>query len=303
MMDEFNGVIVIDKPPDVTSAGVVALLKRLLRVRKIGHAGTLDPFATGVLVCCVNRATKLARFLLQGKKKYEAVLRLGTETDTQDATGDVIRTSADTDFSENRLQAVFRKFLGESLQRPPVHSALKHNGVRLYKLARQGKPVQKPERKIQISAIEILNIQSPDIQFETECSAGTYIRALCSDIGAVLGCGAHLKELRRMESSGFNLTEALTLDDVDTLVASGTFGDHIVSMADALRGMPTVTAGSGLKEKIRFGKKLTIKDFPSDGAGLPDGFVGIIDEDKQLCAVLEINNVLNQYKYCCVIEN
>jgi len=303
MMDEFNGVIVIDKPPDVTSAGVVALLKRLLRVRKIGHAGTLDPFATGVLVCCVNQATKLARFLLHGKKKYRAVLRLGIETDTQDGTGDVIRRSDHIDFSENRLQTAFRQFLGESMQHPPVHSALKHNGVRLYKLARQGKPVQKAARKIQISSIEILNIQPPDIQFEVECSAGTYIRALCSDIGARLGCGAHLKELRRLESSGFNLAEALTLDDVDNLVASGTFGDHIASMADALRGMPTVSAGPGLKEKIRFGKKLTIKDFPSEGGRLPDGFVGIVDEDKLLCAVLEISNVLNQYKYCCVIEN
>ena len=171
--------------------------------------------ATLLLVCCVNRATKLARFLLHGKKKYEAVLRLGTETDTQDATGKVIRTSADIDFSENRLQAVFQKFRGESWQRPPVHSALKHKGVKLYKLARQGKPVQKPERKIQISAIEIVNIQLPDVRFEVECSAGTYIRALCSDIGTVLGCGAHLKELRRLESSGFTLTEALTLDEVE----------------------------------------------------------------------------------------
>ncbi len=204
-----HGIFVIDKPENISSAAVVARLKKILGVRKAGHAGTLDPFATGVLVCCVNQATKLARFFLHSNKKYTAVLKLGVETDTQDLTGTVISRCEDINFDEKKIKSVFEKFKGAIEQVPPVYSALKHEGVPLYKLARQGKPVQKPPRPVFISCLNIIEINLPEISFEVSCSGGTYIRTLCADIGAELGCGGHLKELRRTESSGFPLMNLL----------------------------------------------------------------------------------------------
>ena len=191
--NEFSGIIVVDKPANITSARVVAVIKKRLGARKVGHTGTLDPFATGVLICCINKATKLARFFLQGWKKYTAVLHLGIETDTQDSTGSIISTSDRIDCSEKKIQSVIQQYEGTIEQFPPLYSALKYKGVALYKLARSGKPVQKPARRVFISYIKILEIRLPFIRFETFCSAGTYIRTLCADIGTSLGCGGHLK--------------------------------------------------------------------------------------------------------------
>ena len=167
---ELNGVIVIDKPPGITSANVVARVKKLLKAKKAGHTGTLDPFATGVLVCCINRATKLSRFFLHGKKRYEAILQLGVETDTQDLTGNVINVCHNLEFSEKAIQSAFKRFEGKIEQLPPVYSALKHKGVPLYKLARSKKPVQKPARQVSIITLKILKIKLPFIRFEVLCS-------------------------------------------------------------------------------------------------------------------------------------
>ncbi|MBU2521116.1 MAG: tRNA pseudouridine(55) synthase TruB, partial [Proteobacteria bacterium] len=242
MNNELNGVIVIDKPANITSAKVVAIIKKLFRAGKVGHAGTLDPEATGVLLCCVNKATKLAGFFLRGSKKYEAVLHLGVETDTQDAAGKIISTSDRLDFTEKTIQAVFRQFEGTIEQVPPAFSALKHKGIPLYKLARKGEFVTKSPRQIFISYNKILKINMPFITFEVCCSSGTYIRTLCSDIGKELGGGGHLKKLRRIESSGFTINEAVSLSELEQLVLTGTINDRIISMSDALRNMPEYIA-------------------------------------------------------------
>lgn len=163
---ELNGVIVIDKPAAITSAKVVAIIKKLLGAKKVGHAGTLDPDATGILLCCINKATKLAGFFLKSSKKYEAVLHLGVETDTQDAAGKIISTNDELDFTEKTIQAVFRQFEGTIEQVPPAFSALKHKGVPLYKLARKGKAVRKPSRPVFISYNKIRKINMPFISFE-----------------------------------------------------------------------------------------------------------------------------------------
>jgi len=233
-----SGIIVVDKPANTTSAEVVAVVKKLLGAGKIGHTGTLDPFATGVLVCCVNRATKLARFFLHGSKTYEAVLHLGIETDTQDFTGTVTATGKETGFSDHAIRSVFEQFEGTLDQVPPVYSALKHKGTPLHKLARRGTPVQKPARRVFISKIEIVKIDLPLVRFTVSCGAGTYIRTLCADIGASLGCGGHLKELRRIESSGFTVAEGVTLPQLKKLVLSGKASERMVSMADALQEIP-----------------------------------------------------------------
>ena len=302
MQEEPSGVVVIDKPADITSARVVDVLKRVLKVRKAGHAGTLDPFATGVLVCCLNQATRLSRFFLHGEKVYRAVLHLGVDTDTQDSTGTVIATSDDSFFSEDTIRSVIKRFEGASWQLPPVISALKHKGTPLYKLARMGTPVQKPAREIFISSIDILKINLPFIWFEVRCSAGTYVRTLCADIGKTLGCGGHLKELRRIKSSGFSINEALSFSDLEKYVNAGEIGNRIIGISDALRGLPSYMADAGLIGKIRYGQRITGKDFRAGFGRETSGFVKIVDENNRLRAVLEVNERTDQFSYCCVFN-
>jgi tRNA pseudouridine55 synthase len=260
MQSELNGILLVDKPEGMTSAQVVARIKKLFGVRKVGHTGTLDPFATGILICCINRATRLARFFLHGNKKYEAVLHLGVETDTQDSTGIVTSTCDDVLFSEIKIRSVFNQFKGSIEQIPPVYSALKCKGTPLYKLARRGKPVQKPARRITIFNIEILKIHLPLIHFSVSCSAGTYIRTLCSDIGKRLGCGGHLKELRRIQSSGFSIAEAVKLSELENIAVYEKISHRIISMSKALQNMPEHIADRALAKKIMHGYILTKKD-------------------------------------------
>ena len=302
MQGDTSGVVVIDKPADITSARVVDALKRVLNVKKAGHSGTLDPFATGVLVCCLNQATRLSRFFLHGEKVYRAVLHLGVDTDTQDSTGTVIATSDDSFFSEDTIRSVIMRFEGASWQQPPVISALKHKGTPLYKLARMGTPVQKPAREIFISSIDILKINLPFIWFEVRCSAGTYIRTLCTDIGKTLGCGGHLKELRRIKSSGFSIDEALSFSDLGKYGNAGEIENRIIGMSDALRGLPSYMAETGLVEKIRYGQRISGIDFRAGFVRETPGFVKIVDENNRLCAVLEVNDRIGQYRYCCVFN-
>ena len=187
MRDAIDGILVVDKPAGISSAGVVARIKSVLKVRKAGHAGTLDPFATGVMICCINRATKLSRFFLHSRKRYEALLRLGRETDTQDSTGTVTAEADPGGIEVTELHAVFDRFKGRQKQSPPAYSALKHKGVPLYKLARRGAAVQKPPREIMVSELSIQETALPNVRFTVTCSAGTYVRTLAADIGRALG--------------------------------------------------------------------------------------------------------------------
>jgi tRNA pseudouridine55 synthase len=269
----------------------------------VGHTGTLDPFATGVLVCCINRATKLSRFFLRGNKKYEAVLHLGIETDTQDSTGNITRVCNPGKFSDETITSVFKQYEGVQTQVPPVYSALKYKGIPLYKLARRNEPVQKPARKISIIDLEIRDIRLPTIRFEVFCSAGTYIRTLCADIGAALGCGGHLKELRRIESSGFTIKQAITLEELKDLAGTGQSSGRIIRMSDALTRFPEHTADYMLEQKIKHGQILTRNDIVSETATASEGFVKIVDAEKQLIAVLKHAGSRNRYDYVCVLNN
>jgi len=299
---ELSGVIVVDKPPGITSAKVVARVKKLLKARKAGHTGTLDPFATGVLLCCINRATKLSRFFLHGEKKYEAVLHLGIETDTQDSTGNVTNICNNVEFSKKTIQSAFRRFEGTIKQLPPVYSALKHKGIPLYKLARNKRPVQKPARQVSIIYLKILEVHLPTIRFEVFCSAGTYIRTLCADIGTSLGCGGHLEELRRIESSGFTIADAVTLEKLEDLTFSKNSSDRIISMSNALKGIPEHIADKVLVNKINHGHIITKNDFMLETINAFEGFIKIVDTDKDLVAVLKYTKDKNRYDYCCVLN-
>ena len=304
---ESSGIIVVDKPQNITSARVVAEVKRLLDARKVGHAGTLDPFAAGVLVCCINDATRLARFLLAGNKTYDATLKLGIETDTQDMTGTVTAVKPVKDWPEDTIKLAVKKFEGQIEQQPPVFSALKHKGTPLYRLARKGTPVQKPARRVYISKIKILEVKLPLVHFEVSCSAGTYIRALCADIGRQLGCGGHLLALTRTESSGFKIQQAIPLQRLEKRVLADDSKRYLISMTDALGDMPTCIADQKLIEKIRHGKHLQTSDIRIDWSSATskkqDANIKIVDDDNILHAVLNYEKNRDKLSYACVFPN
>ncbi len=297
-----NGIVVLNKPAGMTSAQVVAGVKRILGAKKVGHTGTLDPFATGVLVCCVNKATRLAQFLMHGTKQYDAVMRLGVRTDTQDLTGRVISSQSDVAVTDQQVRSVFARFVTIRKQRPPAFSALKHHGVPLYKLARKGTFVLKPPREISIYRLEVLDIDLPHVRFEVSCSKGTYVRTLCDDMGEALGCGAHLVELCRTENNGFTLDDAVSLDDLEALAATGEASGRIVPMSAALKGVPRITASQSLMQKIQYGQPVTDNELEAfDGSS--SVWVKVTDGDGNLIAVLGSSHKDGVHPYGCVFPS
>ncbi len=204
-----NGVLVIDKPPEWTSHDVVAKVRGVLGASKVGHLGTLDPAATGVLPLVINRATRFARWLGRGEKEYEGVMVLGVETETYDSEGRVIETRDPVGITREDIEGAFASFTGAIKQVPPMYSAVKHSGTPLYKLARKGLTVERPARDVEIFSLDILGLSVPEVFFRVRCSGGTYVRSLAHDIGGVLGCGAHLGGLTRVKSGEFTMDEAV----------------------------------------------------------------------------------------------
>lgn len=305
MRPQLNGVIVLDKPADITSAKAVAEVKRSLGAAKVGHTGTLDPFATGVLLCCVNQATRLARFFLHGDKRYEALLRLGIATDTQDATGREMHRAPVPELTETQIRSVFDHFLGPQWQQPPVYAALKHQGTPLYKLARQGRPVQKPPRPVTITALRILEIALPDVRFEVSCSAGTYVRTLCADMGEALGCGGHLAELRRTACGGFTIAEAVSLERLRAMPDGKARTRLLVPMETVLGHLPTFQADDAVLARVAHGQPLTAAQLPEaaiQGGANDHGPLKVVDAQGRLRAVVERAPGGQVYNYCCVFS-
>lgn len=207
-----NGFLIIDKPQGVTSFDVVRTIRRALKVRRVGHCGTLDPMATGVLPVAIGEATRLVEFVMDGEKIYRGTLKLGETTDTQDAEGTILSRGAIDGIDRARIEGVIATLLGPIKQLPPMYSALKRDGVPLYELARKGLEVERALRAIEIYRFELCSVDLPFVTFEVTCSKGTYVRTLAHDLGARLGCGAHLTALRRLKSGAFSEAEAITLD-------------------------------------------------------------------------------------------
>jgi len=298
-----NGILVVNKPEGLSSAQTVARVKHLLQAARAGHAGTLDPFARGVLICCINQATRLARFLLHDAKAYEAVMTLGRETDTQDLTGRVVGEGDWTAVTNEQLTRCLRRFEGTLSQAPPVYSALKHEGVPLYALARRGVPVQKPARAVRIDWIRLREVALPRVRFEVRCSAGTYVRTLCADIGRALGCGAHMSELTRTESGGFRIEQALSLEALASMAREGRADAGLIPMARALNGRPEVVADLPLLEKIRHGRRLSWEELSFDrGAPSAESFIKVVDARGELAAVLRAAPAERSLDYCCVFS-
>jgi tRNA pseudouridine55 synthase len=209
-----DGVLLVDKAEGMTSHDVVALVRRQLGIKKVGHCGTLDPIATGLLLLTIGRGTKVQDLLMSEDKEYVGTLTLGASTTTQDRQGDVVETKPVPQLNDDQVRAAFDKFRGDFYQMPPMVSARKHGGVPLYKLARQGKVVEREPRFVHVYRYSINGIALPDIDFTVLCSKGFYVRTYAHDIGELLGCGAHLKALRRTTSGRFNVGDAVTVDQI-----------------------------------------------------------------------------------------
>ena len=209
-----EGILIIDKPAGWTSYDVVNFIHRRFKIKKVGHAGTLDPLATGVLIVLLGRYTKLFRKFSSEDKEYNGTLRLGVSTDSQDADGKVIAKKEISSVNRDGLKKAFAKFSGEIEQIPPMVSALRYKGKRLYKLARQGKEVPRKPRKVSIYKFQLTDFNPPDVDFFLSCSKGTYVRTLCHDIGEILGCSGHLLRLRRIKSGDFGLNDSITIEEL-----------------------------------------------------------------------------------------
>lgn len=248
-----SGILVVDKPPDWTSHDVVARLRGLFKERRIGHGGTLDPMATGVLPLFVGKATRAVDYAMEGDKEYLAGLRPGLVTDTQDITGTVLETRPER-MDESALAAVLDQFRGEILQIPPMYSAIKKSGKKLYELARSGKEVIREPRPVTISDLAYLGRdESGDLLLRVVCSKGTYVRTLCHDIGLKLGCGGTLSSLRRTRSASFTLGQAITLDQAAAAAANGTLTDLLLPVDLCFQAFPALYLSPREAQRCRNG--------------------------------------------------
>lgn len=298
-----NGILAVNKPEGISSARVVSRLKKALGVKKIGHTGTLDPFATGLLLIALGKATRISRFFLDGSKRYRARVRLGRETDTYDCTGEVVaRADASIlkSITQDQVRQVVAGFHGAQEQVAPSYSALKHQGQPLYKLARQGKMIQKPPRRIEIYQISVTSMDLPGFEIDVHCSGGTYIRSLAYDMGKQLNCGAHLSGLRRTGSGQFQLTSASDLEVLETMDRAEV-EKHITPMSDCLYFLPRAVVGKDLESKVRYGQKLTADEIRVDRQGESCSPIRVVDNANELLALVEPDKSGRFYNYCCVL--
>lgn len=245
-----DGIWNICKPIGWTSHDVVGRLRRVLGFQKVGHAGTLDPAATGVLPILLGKGTRISDYLMSWDKEYEGVLRLGQDTDTQDATGTVIMESCAANVTEDAIREVMGRFQGEIQQVPPMFSAVKVNGLPLYKAARAGKVVNREARTVTIHRLDILKIYEQDVSFRVVCSKGTYIRTLCADIGQQLGVGGHLRSLQRVRVGPLHMSHALSPQDIEPQVNPSQGIHSFLSLDEALNSMPVVMVDSSVVSRV-----------------------------------------------------
>jgi tRNA pseudouridine55 synthase len=250
------GVLNINKPAGMTSHDVVQRVRRMMKERRVGHTGTLDPSATGVLVLCIGKATRIAQYLEAGEKEYRAVMRLGVTTDTLDADGQVLETRCHLPPDRSMVLQALQQFTGSMMQTPPAYSAVKVQGVPSYKLARQGKAEPLKPRQITVHAIDLASYEHPFVTLDVRCSKGVYIRTLCADIGEALGCGAHLTGLVRTRSGTFALSEAVSLDTIEFLSEQGKLQEVVVTLERALEDIPSITVEDEAARKILHGNRI-----------------------------------------------
>ncbi|CAG7623934.1 tRNA pseudouridine(55) synthase TruB [Paenibacillus allorhizosphaerae] len=290
-----EGILPVWKPKGFTSHDVVAKVRRILKIKRIGHTGTLDPAVTGVLPLCIGRATRLVEYIQDLPKEYEATLRLGLATDTEDAEGNVVAREEDVGrkLSPEQVTEAISRFVGDIEQTPPMYSAVKVDGKRLYELAREGIVVERKARTVTIYRIDILETswsgEYPEVRFRVQCSKGTYIRTLCVDIGKALGVPAVMALLVRTSTGAIGPESCLTLEQIEELHARGELGDKLLSMEQALSHMPSVRLNAEQAVRAVQGQKLRMDR--SDGllTAVPDGVVQVagFSEDHKLLGIFD----------------
>ncbi|MBC7231845.1 MAG: tRNA pseudouridine(55) synthase TruB [Chloroflexi bacterium] len=260
---ELCGILNMNKPRGMTSHDVVARVRKITAQKKVGHAGTLDPLASGVLLLCLGQATRVAEYLAASDKTYRARLRLGISTDTYDAEGQITSQSEVT-VSRAQVEQELQAFRGIQDQIPPMYAAIKHDGIPLYRLARRGQTIARRARKVEIYNIQLLTWEPPELEIEVHCSKGTYIRSLVHDLGQRLHCGAHLVSLIRIASGQFRIAEAITLEELEQARAKGTLASLLYPLDVALQSFPAVTVDQATEDKIISGQRVRLPSVPQD---------------------------------------
>jgi tRNA pseudouridine55 synthase len=279
-----DGVIVVDKPQGWTSHDVVNKTRRIAQTRKVGHLGTLDPLATGVLPLVIGRATRLAQFYTRSDKIYEGVVRFGWSTDTYDSDGAPASEKTEPRLDAAQFERYLESFRGEFLQTPPPVSAKKVEGRRAYELARKSIAVDLEPVKVHVYELTLLGIQGADVRLRAHCSAGTYMRSIAHDLGRLAGCGAHLVELRRLVSGEFEVAQARTIPQLEALAAAGRLMDALVPAAQMLPGFPTVFVDDLTATQIRNGRNFRASPFRSQAASR---YVKAVDRREEMVAIGE----------------
>lgn len=282
-----HGIINVYKEKGFTSHDVVAKLRGIVGQKKIGHTGTLDPDATGVLPVCLGKATKLCDLLTDKNKTYEAVLLLGKTTDTQDITGEVLEEKSTEALTEEKVREAIEGFIGDYEQMPPMYSALKVNGKKLYELAREGKVIERKARPVKILDIQILEIDLPKVRMEVSCSKGTYIRTLCHDIGEKLGCGGCMESLIRTRVSTFRIEDAKTLDEIETLKQEGKLAELLVPIDAMFPFYPKITVKDDWKAFAKNGNPLDLKMLKEACGQDEETQVRLYDESGKFIAIYQ----------------
>lgn len=283
-MSLLHGILLVDKPEGMTSAAVVRTVKKTLAVERVGHLGTLDPFASGLLPICLGEGTKIAQFLMAERKAYCGTIRLGAETDTYDTTGTITRTTPVPEMTLVTLQELVQRFSGEHWQTPPMYSALKHRGTPLYKLARRGVEIEREPRKVVIENFFLEVADESSLRFSLVCSKGTYIRTLAADIGKVLECGAYLATLRRTGFGPFIIENAITLNQCIDLLTQGTL--PLLSLTEALQHYPAIVLAGEVVTLVRQGRQEVLQQVlpEPDDANEP---TQLLEPDGELVAMAQ----------------
>tara|TARA_B110000858_G_scaffold62189_1_gene72152 strand:+ start:4513 stop:5427 length:915 start_codon:yes stop_codon:yes gene_type:complete len=282
-----DGIVILDKPIGISSNRALQEVKRIFDAQKAGHTGSLDPLATGVLPLCLGEATKVSQFLLDSDKKYRARLKLGVRTDSGDCEGSVLESCADFQISQLQIEEALAAFEGEIDQVPPMYSALKVNGVPLYKMARKGQTIEREARRVTVYSIELTAFEGDELELEIACSKGTYIRTIADDLGQALGCGAHIIALRRTQAGAFTEADCVTTQVLKEECESGgmsAIDEHLIPMDEAIADLPEVVLPSITASFIKNGQPVLVRHLPEEGLVRlyeEEQFIGIgcIDDD------------------------
>ena len=290
--NSYDGIILMDKNEGETSFDVVKRFRRSLDLKKVGHSGTLDPFATGLLIILLGQGTKLSPYLMMGEKRYLASIRLGVETDTLDPTGRVVQVRPIPELEPEEIKRNILKFVGDIEQVPPIFSAVNYKGKRAYELARKGIKVELQKKVVTIYSIEIISIDIPEITIDVRCSAGTYIRSLAADIGKALGSTAHLTSLRRLSSGPFQVKDALNSRQLESITSDTLLSDRLIALNDVLPDMKESQLDFGMAKRIRNGYRPRWEEITEEEA-FPDvreDFIKLVNGGS-LVAIIEVSHL------------